>query len=532
MATTEILQFASSGGANVVTQAQYAALTSILANGYSAGTALSAQLNKTWRQSSFMAAGLANWMVARGISVPDDGNLVNLVAEIQAALNAYIDKSVAGGVDVTLNPLTEANFPILDLTGLLTANINVIVPSAAGAWIFRNSTTGAYSITVKTAAGTGVVVPQGSSSDIYSDAVNCYQVGGAYAVQDRTVIAAGTADAITVAPSPAILQFDNGPLWWKASAANATSTPTLQRSALAAKTIVKGSNSPLSAGDIPGPTWMCSVYDAVLDKEVLLTPATGISLISSKLPSFLATAAANALTGTLGAETLDFRSATLTSGAPVTRTAATAQALVVPSGATLGSTNAIASRLIWGWLDNAGTLEPFVTNQAGDLNLDETTLISTTAMSGASNTANVIYSASARTNVAFRIRGFCDITEATAGTWATQPTLVQPVGGMAVIALEASQKWVDVTGSRALGTTYYNTNGKKIQVCISTIGTVNGSSTALQVYVSGGVVATQGWIYGAGGVGAGPCVTLDIPPGASYSASTSQGSLTSWWEEK
>lgn len=90
-------------------------------------------------------------------------------------------------------------------------------------------------------------------------------------------LTAGTADAITVAFTPALTAFTSGPIWWRASAANATTTPTLKRDGLAAKTLVKGNGLALVPGDIPGAgAWMCSLYDATLDKEVLMNPATGI----------------------------------------------------------------------------------------------------------------------------------------------------------------------------------------------------------------------------------------------------------------
>lgn len=89
---------------------------------------------------------------------------------------------------------------------------------------------------------------------------------------------AGTADAITLALTPTQTTFAAGPTWWRATAANATTTPTVQRDGLAAKTLVKGNNVPLVAGDIAGAgMWMCSQYDATLDKEVLLNPAFGVS---------------------------------------------------------------------------------------------------------------------------------------------------------------------------------------------------------------------------------------------------------------
>jgi hypothetical protein len=175
MATTDILPFATGVGANVETQTDYAA-DSTTSLGFSAGTAASIKLNKVWRQSSFISAGLANFMVNRGISVPDDGNLANLVAEFEASLDAYLDKSIAGGVDVTLNPISEANYPIINLTGALTANINLIVPTAPGRWLIANNTTGAFTVTVKTAAGTGAVATQGTANQYYCDGTNVYSV--------------------------------------------------------------------------------------------------------------------------------------------------------------------------------------------------------------------------------------------------------------------------------------------------------------------------------------------------------------------
>lgn len=100
MSTTEILQFcaqASGSGGNRLTPTAYAALSALLADGFVAGIANSAQLNTVWAQSSFMAAGLANWIVTQGISVPDDSNLSALVTEIDNALNTKILATAGGG---------------------------------------------------------------------------------------------------------------------------------------------------------------------------------------------------------------------------------------------------------------------------------------------------------------------------------------------------------------------------------------------------------------------------------------------------
>jgi hypothetical protein len=178
MATTEIRQFGGggTGSPNVLTQAQFDTfLAGIAGNSFANGAIPSAQqFNKILRQSSFMAAGLANWLVNRGISVADDANLAALVAEIQAGMSAYLTKSIAGSANVTLDPVLEANFNMINLTGAITANLQVIVPSAAGEWTFKNATTGAFTVTVKTAAGTGIDIPQGTSLLVWSDGTNVY----------------------------------------------------------------------------------------------------------------------------------------------------------------------------------------------------------------------------------------------------------------------------------------------------------------------------------------------------------------------
>lgn len=175
------------------------------------------------------------------------------------------------------------------------------------------------------------------------------------------------------------------------------------------------------------------VTTAQIQDEAVTLPKLAPGAKTSKIQDVEATVASNNLTLTSAPVVLDFRSTTLTDGTPVTRTLSSASSLVVPNGATLGTTNGVQARLVKGLIDNAGTLEEFVINSAGGNNLDETTLISTTAISTASDSANVFYSTTARSNVAFRVNGFVDITEATAGLWATPPTLVQGTGGQAQI---------------------------------------------------------------------------------------------------
>ncbi len=80
-------------------------------------------------------------------------------------------KSVAGGSNVTLTSSEQAN-KLIRLTGLITANIDVVVATTPDFFVITNATTGAFTITVKTAAGTGVVASAGLSRTMICDGTN------------------------------------------------------------------------------------------------------------------------------------------------------------------------------------------------------------------------------------------------------------------------------------------------------------------------------------------------------------------------
>ena len=165
---------------------------------------------------------------------------------------------------------------------------------------------------------------------------------------------------------------------------------------------------------------------------IIIGPLSGIS---QQIRQLAASVSANALTLTLNPCSVDFRSSSLPTGSVNTRQVGAAISVVVPSGATLGMTNATAARLIILAIDNAGTVELAVVNLAGGNDLTETGVISTTALSGSSNSANIIYSTTARTNVSYRIVGYVDVTETTAGTWVAAPSTVQGAGGQALASM-------------------------------------------------------------------------------------------------
>jgi hypothetical protein len=154
-----------------------------------------------------------------------------------------------------------------------------------------------------------------------------------------------------------------------------------------------------------------------------------------------------------------FRSATLTDGAYVVRSITAALSLTISAGSTLGTANNVAARLRAYLIDNAGTVEMAAYHAQGSnslLALDESALHFTTAEGGAggADSAQVLYSASARSSVAVRELGFCEITEATAGTWATAPAKVQTMGpGVPRCGQLMQPVCLAVSGEVATGTT-------------------------------------------------------------------------------
>lgn len=250
----------------------------------------------------------------------------------------------------------------------------------------------------------------------------------------------------------------------------------------------------------------------------------------SKIQPISASVAANALTLSLNATSLDFRANSLTSGVINSRTVGSTISMVVPSGATLGTVSGQQARLAVLAIDNAGTIEVAVANLSGGLNLDETTLISTTAISGTANSASTIYSTTARSNVPFRVVGFIDITEAAAGTWATAPTVVQGQGGQALAAMQSlgySQSMQNVLGSRAKGTTYYNTTGRPIALFIG----LNTPGTSVNTVLSVNGLNVQE--HGGSGTSIRSSMFAIVPPGASYNLFEQAGSSSTldYWVE-
>lgn len=73
--------------------------------------------------------------------------------------------------NVTLTALQAAR-SIIVITGALTASLNLVLPSYAKQWLIVNKCTGAFTVTVKTSAGSGVVTNIGTVQTVFGDGTN------------------------------------------------------------------------------------------------------------------------------------------------------------------------------------------------------------------------------------------------------------------------------------------------------------------------------------------------------------------------
>jgi hypothetical protein len=101
----------------------------------------------------------------------DNSTKIATTAFVQGTINGTLSLSVAGSANVSLTAVQAGN-GILIFTGALAASIAVIVPATSKSWIVENLTTGAFTLTVKTAAGTGIAVSQNKTQELFCDGTN------------------------------------------------------------------------------------------------------------------------------------------------------------------------------------------------------------------------------------------------------------------------------------------------------------------------------------------------------------------------
>jgi hypothetical protein len=118
----------------------------------------------------------------KGLTEPANGSLnwdapLNTNFDIiDSAFGGAVTKSVTGLTGTITLAAADYQNLIIIFTGTLSANLIYQVPSGVGGqWVLINGTSGAFTLTFRTAAaGTTVVVPTGYNATVFSNGTNVY----------------------------------------------------------------------------------------------------------------------------------------------------------------------------------------------------------------------------------------------------------------------------------------------------------------------------------------------------------------------
>lgn len=102
--------------------------------------------------------------------------------QLERAVDGVFDVSTATGT-VTLSDSdgeeNESNYRRIRCTATLTGNLTIVVPNRTLSYIIENATNGSFTVTVKTSSGTGYVVQQGYTQEVFCNGSNVVYPNGA-----------------------------------------------------------------------------------------------------------------------------------------------------------------------------------------------------------------------------------------------------------------------------------------------------------------------------------------------------------------
>ena len=145
-------------------------------------------------------------------------------------------KDITSGTPFTLTS-AEASNKLLQFTGTLTGNVVVNVPAIVNVYYVENVYTGAYTVTIKTAAGTGVALSLNARAILYCDGVNVVSaqtsemptaniVGGAAGSLVYQIAPSSTGFTDVGASGQVLLSAGTGKPYWSSSfSGSAASVP-------------------------------------------------------------------------------------------------------------------------------------------------------------------------------------------------------------------------------------------------------------------------------------------------------------------
>jgi hypothetical protein len=124
-------------------------------------------------------------VVCLGKVVTSGSAITSVSEEGRQNINMTLQKSTQTGGYSTV-PLSSTNVTLVKeqyqsrvvvFTGTLTNSVSVIVPNVVGSeWTFIDSTTGAFTVTVKTATGSGITLTHNKTCKLWTNGVDVLRV--------------------------------------------------------------------------------------------------------------------------------------------------------------------------------------------------------------------------------------------------------------------------------------------------------------------------------------------------------------------
>lgn len=347
--------------------------------------------------------------------------------ELNNGVMSYLDNILGATQAITINSsdvnltVTQWNNAAFNLTGVLTGNRSLVLPlnansatvAVGGYCIVANNTTGAFTITVKTAASgsTGVTVAQGTTAFLYSDTANVYNADSSklqlipFAGNPNGFVA-GTAASLNNPPS-VVWDYTNAALYFCTTTGNAAAAVWSAQTVTIQRGFDTAVNLELAVTHTGG---------NLLQVAVKTDAGTDPTSIDPVTVPFQAISGSN----TTGAVDL----VSITGALSMTTNA---------TGASLGASNSTPFRIWFALFNNGGTAVLAMRNCSTATqvySLAEYGVASTVSITSGATSAGVWYTPNGTTlsNKAFRIIGYCEYTTGnllvTAGTYTADPSNV------------------------------------------------------------------------------------------------------------
>lgn len=106
-------------------------------------------------------------------------NLNATLVLVENAIAKRVSVATTGGTTTLTDTQyadNQARAAALDFSGVLASDAIIVVPTRSKSWIVRNQCTGAFTLTVKTSAGSGIAVSQGQTLILWCDGTNVVSV--------------------------------------------------------------------------------------------------------------------------------------------------------------------------------------------------------------------------------------------------------------------------------------------------------------------------------------------------------------------